>query len=259
MANLFQLFANMLQRTVINSVASANYTILDNDGYTEIQVTTGASDRIINLPTLADNQKRKIVVRKMDSGVGKVIVTPEGAELINDWNATVEITEQYGWWDFVAVSGKWVTRTDGWSTVYKVETSADDATPSLTGAWCDVAGMSIDMTGKRGTFLLSAQGLHYAADTSLPSYLTMSFGLGKTSGNNTADIFRTPSMNLTVIANTLTGFRVDRQIKDIKYNITSDITIYMKVYCTSDEMNITTHQLQSTDTNSAYIQARRIR
>jgi hypothetical protein len=71
------------KRTNIHTVTSANYTILDNDGFELIEVSTGASDRTIILPTLADNLGRVIQIIKTDSGAGKVILDGEGSESIN--------------------------------------------------------------------------------------------------------------------------------------------------------------------------------
>jgi hypothetical protein len=69
--------------SAIKAVASANYTILDNDGYSTILVTTGASNRTITLPTAADNAGREITVCKVDSGAGFVILDGEGSETID--------------------------------------------------------------------------------------------------------------------------------------------------------------------------------
>jgi hypothetical protein len=78
----------------INIVSSANYTILDNDGYRHILVTTGASNRTITLPTAADNTDRMITIKKVDSGVGIVIIDGEGAETI-DGATTYTLDTQY--------------------------------------------------------------------------------------------------------------------------------------------------------------------
>lgn len=67
----------------IKTVSSANYPVLDSDGYSHILVTTGASDRTITLPTAADNSGRELFIKKVDSGAGEVIVDGEGAEKIN--------------------------------------------------------------------------------------------------------------------------------------------------------------------------------
>jgi hypothetical protein len=78
----------------INIVSSANYTILDTDGFRHIQVSTGASDRTITLPTAADNSDRMITISKTDSGVGDVIIDGEGAETI-DGATTYTLDTQY--------------------------------------------------------------------------------------------------------------------------------------------------------------------
>jgi hypothetical protein len=81
-------------QTDIKAVASGDYTVLDDDGFASILVTTGASDRTITLPTVADNTDRKIVVKKVDSGAGSVIIDGEGAETI-DGSATKTMILQY--------------------------------------------------------------------------------------------------------------------------------------------------------------------
>jgi hypothetical protein len=63
--------------------SSTNYTIEDNDGLTDIFVTTAATDRTITLPTAADNQGRELFIKKIDSGAGDLIVDGEGSEKIN--------------------------------------------------------------------------------------------------------------------------------------------------------------------------------
>jgi hypothetical protein len=78
----------------INAVASADYTITDTDGYSLINVTTGASNRTITLPTAADNSDRVIIIKKVDSGTGTVIIDGEGSETI-DGATTYTLYFQY--------------------------------------------------------------------------------------------------------------------------------------------------------------------
>ena len=85
-----------------NAVTDANYTILDGDGYSDIDVSTGVSDRTITLPTLAANQGRVIFITKTDSGAGDVIVDGEGAEIFLDGSTTITMTTQG---DTLAVKG----------------------------------------------------------------------------------------------------------------------------------------------------------
>lgn len=101
---------NVIEKNVagnLHTVNSANYTILDDDGYKTIVVTAGASDRTITLPTLADNQKRELIIIKIDAGAGNVIIDGEGGEFING-ALTETITSQYGVVRFIATSTMWV-------------------------------------------------------------------------------------------------------------------------------------------------------
>jgi hypothetical protein len=59
---------------------SGAYTITDTDNYEKLLVTTGASDRTIDLPTAADNKYRIITIMKVDSGAGKMTVDGEAGE-----------------------------------------------------------------------------------------------------------------------------------------------------------------------------------
>lgn len=81
-------------KSSINSISSANYTVLDDDGYDTILVTTGASDRTITLPTAADNDGRILTVKKVDSGAGGVIIDGEGAETIDNF-ATITLESRF--------------------------------------------------------------------------------------------------------------------------------------------------------------------
>lgn len=74
--------------------AAADTTITDDDGIEVVEVTTGAADRTLVLPTAADNTTRKITFIKADAGVGRVIIDGEGGELINA-GLTQVIAAQY--------------------------------------------------------------------------------------------------------------------------------------------------------------------
>jgi hypothetical protein len=67
----------------VNSVTDDDYTVTDSDGYSVILVSTGASDRTVDLPTAGDNTHRLITVVKVDSGAGKVTVDAEAGEDIH--------------------------------------------------------------------------------------------------------------------------------------------------------------------------------
>lgn len=86
----------------VKSVSSADYTILDDDGFYSILVTTGASDRTITLPAAANNTGRQIFIKKVDSGAGDVLIsgTIEGL-------TTVTISWQYASMTIISDGTNW--------------------------------------------------------------------------------------------------------------------------------------------------------
>lgn len=70
-------------KSSIHTVTSADYTILDNDGFETIVISTGASNRTVTLPAVANNQGRKIRLIKADSAVGNILLDAAGSETLN--------------------------------------------------------------------------------------------------------------------------------------------------------------------------------
>lgn len=64
------------------SVSSANYTILDTDGFDSFLVSTGGSNRTITLPNPANNVGRKLFIQRIDTGAGQVLIARHGSEKI---------------------------------------------------------------------------------------------------------------------------------------------------------------------------------
>lgn len=87
----------------VKAVSSANYTVLDNDGFELIVVTTGASQRTITLPTAADNLNRRLAIKKVDTGAGSVLVDGEGAETIDA--AANQVLYYINGWMFMVCDG----------------------------------------------------------------------------------------------------------------------------------------------------------
>lgn len=67
---------------------SGDYTILDNDGYEIILVTTGSSLVTITLPAASTNVGRRIAIKKVDTGSGKLVVQRAGSDTIEDGSRT---------------------------------------------------------------------------------------------------------------------------------------------------------------------------
>lgn len=64
------------------SAKSADYTVTDTDNIGTILMTTSTTNRVVTLPTAADNTHRILTVKKVDTGSGFCRVDGEGAEAI---------------------------------------------------------------------------------------------------------------------------------------------------------------------------------
>lgn len=114
-------------QTGINAPSSADYIVLDGDGYKSILFTTGNSNRICTLPLAANNTGRILVVKKVDTGTGVVTLDGNGSETI-DGAVTYKIFGQYeavtvqcdgtAWYIIDYIPSNWIsfTPTGSWST-----------------------------------------------------------------------------------------------------------------------------------------------
>jgi hypothetical protein len=103
----------------VHTVTSADYTILDADGYRHILVSTGASNRIITLPSAAANTDRLLTIKKTDSGAGLVTVTRAGSSTI-DGATTFVLTNQYEKVTIVCNGTDWFVEEGSLATVSMV-------------------------------------------------------------------------------------------------------------------------------------------
>lgn len=105
----------------IHEVSSADYTVLNADGYDVIDFSTGASNRTCTLPTAAAaNDGRRIRVRKTDSGTGSVTVT--------DGTYSFTLYTQNMWLDVVSNGSAWSTWDQGVETITVNATGSGDLT-----------------------------------------------------------------------------------------------------------------------------------
>lgn len=82
----------IVQSAVLNT--STTYTVLTADGYEAIAVTTGGSVITINLPAASSNNGRLLILKKVDSGVGQVLIVANGTDTV-EGNATFSLISQY--------------------------------------------------------------------------------------------------------------------------------------------------------------------
>ena len=121
---------------------SADYTILDTDGFQTILVTTGASTRTMTLPLAANNVGRVITFKKVDSGAGKITIVRSGSNTIDGYTTTDIGTGSINQYAYLTVF------SDGtnWSVVGcggEVLESFNDTSTSAsgTGAWAVVGSI----------------------------------------------------------------------------------------------------------------------
>lgn len=126
--------------SAIKTVSSANYTILDTDGYDTVLVTTGASQRTITLPAVANNAGRRLVIKKVDSGAGTVLIDTPGAETI-DGAAQNLLTAQYSFVELIADGSNWFV-SQATDYVQSVIASASKVTVT-SGVTTDITSISI--------------------------------------------------------------------------------------------------------------------
>lgn len=153
---------------------SADYTILDDDENV-VLVTTGVSTATITLPTAADNANRVITAKKVDSGVGDLIVDGEGAETI-DGETTITVHGKYGLWTGFCDGTEWHTlqHNDSGAVQYAMnqDVETDDsvsfANLTLSGTFNpeeSPAGSSDDLAHTetyvipRGIYIAASEGL----------------------------------------------------------------------------------------------------
>jgi len=107
----------------------------------QVDVTTGASDFVLNLPSSQIGMKIK--VRKVDVGAGKVQITPNGSDAINGvtGSAAWEITDQWGYVDIEAITGGWsVVASDGTNYTFPYSASLQSRT---IGTWYNLTSFTL--------------------------------------------------------------------------------------------------------------------
>ena len=90
-------------KSTIKTVASANFTSADNDGYSTIYFSTGASNRTYTPPSAANNPGRRIKIIKSDSGAGSLNITGTVQGTPNPF-----VSSQYGVIEIESDGTNWV-------------------------------------------------------------------------------------------------------------------------------------------------------
>lgn len=121
----------------------------------QVDVTTGASDYVLNLPSASAGMRIKVT--KEDSGAGKVQITPNGTDTINGITgaAAWEITDQWGFVVLEAVTGGWRVIGNRGTTYETVDaTSWSQSSPAVV-TWYN---SGITLTVPPGTYRIRWRG-----------------------------------------------------------------------------------------------------
>ena len=232
-----------------------DYTLQDNDVYDLYTFDNLTGDVDFYLATLADYNGKGFYIVNLDGGFD-IVINPEGAELINDWNYQFNITEKYGIVKVTKLSDRWLILPLNDASIYYIESEAADTGLSVDGTWDDVDGMEL-LNGVYGKFLLDAFGNQYCRILSHPTIIGIDFGLGKTSGNNGPDIKHNRTIQIRTAGQDLEYYLGERHIHNWGY--TSDgSTVYMKARIISDELNADNHEMYGDTDCPMFIKARRI-
>lgn len=107
------------------SAANASFAIDDNDNVRTVLMTSGASNRTVTLPDVANNLNRILTLKKVDSGVGTAILaragsaTIDGATSVTLYKQYESITVQSDGTDWVIISVNWASGsyTPTWTAI----------------------------------------------------------------------------------------------------------------------------------------------
>jgi hypothetical protein len=99
----------------VNNVNDSDYTILDDDNYTEIWIDPASADRDAVFPSPADNVNRKLKIKNVGDGTYKIVCNPDVAETFNvfsgdeEWTlATFELLQAGDWVEFISDGTNWI-------------------------------------------------------------------------------------------------------------------------------------------------------
>jgi hypothetical protein len=227
------LFNNLIKSSRVTVAKSFNFSVLNTDVNSVFLITTGATDRTAALQAAAENENKIYTFIKADSGIGKVIVEPQGSELVNgtlNW----EITDQYGYVVIISDGvGWWVLANEG--TVYEdiVTTGTPAQTNPVSGTWYNVGSQSL--TVPAGVYMVEYSQYAVRQHGTAQAIINLAVTLSKTAGaeddfNFTQNFtFSNPGTNFSTTVSF--GQMYQKKLKQI---LTAATTFYINLKTTSD-------------------------
>ncbi len=120
--------------------ASTDFTFTTLDGIRGVKVTTAASLIQVNLPPLATNFGRIIIIQKVDAGAGTINLVGNASETIDGINAT-RIISKFGCLILQANTSDWnVIAADDVSIA---QTSGVEISTTPSGNWIPIVGLNL--------------------------------------------------------------------------------------------------------------------
>lgn len=103
---------------VVNNINAADYTVTTSDGYSVIEVTTGAVNRTVTLPAVASSMGRILTINKVDTGVGLVVITPSTG-LINS-NSQWQLPNRFSYVQLYCDGANWYVQAQSLGAINNV-------------------------------------------------------------------------------------------------------------------------------------------
>lgn len=165
-------------KTTTKAVSSANYAILNTDGFDKIIVTTGNSNRTITLPSPSINAGRQIFINKLDNaGSGFVLIAPFASENIGGVPGTQTLYAAYGHMTVASDGANWQIISVSDVVIASWLTTATTPTNNQFGNAGSISNVS------PGYYITSGA----VQNTRVSGQATMTVAISTNSGNTTTD------------------------------------------------------------------------
>jgi hypothetical protein len=200
----------------IDTVSSANYAMTNSDGYAEVDVSTGSSQRTITLPNPSQNVGRKITIKKTDSGAGTVLINPYASETIEGASSNT-LNAQNSFVRLYTDGTNWFSE-GSWDLL-----SATGAGSPSNGNYVNSASLSLPP----GVWSVSGMGEFNQGGTQLGTPGILAVGISTSSSlldsTSSGGFFATFGVNTIITASNTGRFPVNPRI----FSFTSATTVYL--------------------------------
>ena len=169
------------------TAASSNYTAsnFNTDGTSTLLVTTGSSTITVTLPDASTQSGRRLTIKKVDSGSGKVTIATTSSQTVDGWTTTdmgVGVKGQYAWIQVTSDGANWAVTGTGGDYQEMSQSSMQTLTGIVSGQYIDVPSTSLTLPP--GTWLISGR---FNSRVTAGSVTDVLGALSKNANNTTTD------------------------------------------------------------------------